>query len=70
MTCTVPRKSAAGLPLTSTAVTVTIDAPVAGSLTVGDQYMVELVAELMATAFEVANGDDFVAPLPGTARSA
>lgn len=37
---------------------VTIDAPEPGSLTLGDQYLVELVAELMATAFEVANGED------------
>lgn len=34
---------------------VTVDAPEAGSLTVGDRYLVEVVAELMATAFEVAN---------------
>ncbi|MEF2977616.1 GAF domain-containing protein [Subtercola sp. YIM 133946] len=46
---------------------VTIDAPLAGSLTVGDQYMVELVAELMAAAFEVANGED-PAPTRGGAH--
>lgn len=33
---------------------VTIDAPTKNTLTVGDQYLVELVAELMATAFAVA----------------
>lgn len=34
---------------------VTIDAPEANSLSLGDQYLVEVVAELMATAFEIAN---------------
>lgn len=34
---------------------VTIDAPSKNTLTVGDQYLVEIVAELMATAFVVAN---------------
>lgn len=33
---------------------VTVDAPEPHSLTLGDQYMVELVAELLAAAFEVA----------------
>jgi GAF domain-containing protein len=33
----------------------TIDAPARNALTAGDQHLVELVAELMATAFVVAN---------------
>jgi len=34
---------------------VSIDSPVKNSLTTGDQYLVEVVAELIATAFVVAN---------------
>lgn len=34
---------------------VTIDAPKKNTLNIGDQYLVEIVAELMATAFVVAN---------------
>lgn len=34
---------------------VTIDSPVKTTLTAGDQYLVEIAAELMATAFVVAN---------------
>lgn len=48
---------------------VTVDAPVAGSLTVADQHIVELVAELMSTAFAVANASPPEAspPLSGDA---
>lgn len=41
---------------------VTIDSPGKNNLTVGDQYLVEVVAELMATAFVVANTDPSPAP--------
>lgn len=47
---------------------VTIDAPTKNALTVGDQYLVEVVAEMMATAFVVANTeppDEPLAPVSG-----
>lgn len=42
---------------------VTIDAPTKNALTVGDQYLVEVVAEIMATAFVVANTEPPTEPL-------
>jgi len=42
---------------------VTIDAPTKNALTVGDQYLVEVVAEMMATAFVVANTEPPAEPL-------
>ena len=47
---------------------VTIDAPTKNTLTVGDQYLVEIVAEMMATAFVVANTEppaESLAPVGG-----
>ncbi|HEY0259381.1 MAG TPA: GAF domain-containing protein [Lacisediminihabitans sp.] len=43
---------------------VTVDAPDPGALTVGDQYVAELIAELMAAAFEIANNGSLSTPLP------
>jgi len=34
---------------------VSVDAPLKNSLSIGDQYLVELVADHLATAFAVAN---------------
>ena len=42
---------------------VTIDAPTKNTLTVGDQYLVEIVAEMIATAFVVANTEPPTEPL-------
>lgn len=42
---------------------VTIDAPTKNTLTEGDQYLVEIVAEMMATAFVVANTEPPAEPL-------
>ncbi len=46
---------------------ITVDGPVSGSLTIGDRYLVEIVAELMATAFEVANTEPPPSAPAGTA---
>lgn len=43
---------------------VTIDSPTKNALTVGDQYLVEVVAEMIATAFVVANTGPPTEPLP------
>lgn len=45
---------------------VTIDSPERRTLTKGDQFLLELVAELMATAFEVANTEPPPALSPGS----
>jgi GAF domain-containing protein len=43
---------------------VTVDAPKPGALSLGDRYFVEVVAELMAVAFEVATAVDVDDSLP------
>lgn len=48
---------------------VTVDAPVKNTLTVGDQHLVELAAEHMATAFAIANIEP-PPPLPPSEASA